>query len=64
MSGPLLVSVKQAARELGLGRDATYALVQSGRLRSVRVGTRRLVPRPELAAFVERELESQSRGSP
>jgi excisionase family DNA binding protein len=52
---PLLVGVRDAARELGLGRDATYALVREGRLRSVAVNRRILIPRSELNAFVQRE---------
>jgi excisionase family DNA binding protein len=53
----LLLSVREAAQELGLGRDSTYALVREGRLRTVRVGARVLVPRAELDAFVARETE-------
>lgn len=53
----LLVSVRDAARELGIGRDSTYALVREGRLRSISVGRRILVPRTELEAFVEREAD-------
>jgi excisionase family DNA binding protein len=53
---PLLVSVRQAAQELGIGRDAAYALVRSGIVRSVTVGRKRLIPRSELAAWIEREL--------
>ncbi len=55
MPDTLLVSVKDAARELGLGRDSTYELVREGRLRSVAVGRRRLIPRSELTAFIVRE---------
>lgn len=53
----LLVSVRDAARELGIGRDSAYALVREGRLRSISVGRRILVPRTELEAFVEREAD-------
>lgn len=54
-SSPLLVTVREASRELGLGRDVTYQLVRDGRLRSVRLNRRILIPRAELAAFVHRE---------
>lgn len=57
MSEPLLVSVREAARELGVGRDTCYQLAREGRLRTVRVGRRVLVPRSELQSFVEREVE-------
>lgn len=56
MRKALLLSVREAARALGLGRDATYRLVREGRLRSIRVGRRLFVPRSELGAFIEREI--------
>jgi excisionase family DNA binding protein len=52
---PLLVSIREAAAILGLGRDSTYALAHQGRLPCVRVGRRLLVPRSSLARFVEQE---------
>jgi excisionase family DNA binding protein len=55
VSEPLLISVREAAARLGIGRDTCYALVAEGRLRSLRLGRRRLVPVVELAAFTERE---------
>jgi len=64
MSESLLLGVKDAARELGLGRDATYQLVRDGRLRSVAVGRKRLIPRVELDDFVSRESRSGHEGEP
>jgi excisionase family DNA binding protein len=58
----LLLSVREAARELGIGRDSAYGLVREGRLRSVRIGARVLVPRAELEAFCARELEDEVPG--
>jgi excisionase family DNA binding protein len=55
MNEPLLIGVREAARLLNLGRDSTYQLVREGRLRSVSIGRRVLIPRTELSAFVERE---------
>jgi excisionase family DNA binding protein len=55
---PLAVPIREAAHRLGTGRDATYALVRSRRLKTIRVGGRQLVPLVELAAFIERELAS------
>jgi excisionase family DNA binding protein len=54
---PLLLSVREAARRLGIGRDACYALAHDGRLRSLAVGRKILIPLRELETFVERELE-------
>jgi excisionase family DNA binding protein len=49
-----LLSVEQAAEQLSIGRTTMYALVKSGQIKSVRVGRRRLIPAPELPAFVQR----------
>jgi excisionase family DNA binding protein len=58
---PLLVGVREAATLLGLGRDATYQLIRDGRLRSVSVGRKRLIPRQECQSFIEREAGRDSR---
>ena len=42
---PLVLSVPEVARVLNLGRDTTYGLVRSGRIRSVRVGRQYRVPK-------------------
>ena len=47
-----LLSVDQAAVALGLGRSLTYQEISSGRLASVRVGRRRLVPSSAVAEYV------------
>lgn len=41
---PQLVSVEDAAVALGIGRSPAWELVRTGKLRTVRIGTRRLVP--------------------
>jgi len=48
-----LLSVEAAAEALSLGRSVTYRLITSGRLRSVRVGGRRLVPGSAVAEFID-----------
>lgn len=63
-SETLLLSVKQAAAALPCGRDEMYRLVHSGRVRSVRLGRKLLIPRSELEAFVERELSEHSESAP
>ena len=42
-----------AALVLGLGRTTTYALIREGRLRSIKVGRRRLIPASEIERFLE-----------
>jgi excisionase family DNA binding protein len=39
-----LMSIAQAARALGIGRTALYSEIGAGRIRSVKVGRRRLIP--------------------
>ena len=39
-----LMSIEQAARALGIGRTALYSEIGEGRIRSVKVGRRRLIP--------------------
>ncbi|MGD0862503.1 MAG: excisionase family DNA-binding protein [Candidatus Limnocylindrales bacterium] len=48
-----LLSVGQAAAMLGLGRSALYGQLEAGRLRSLRVGRRRLVPAGAVRDFIE-----------
>jgi len=47
-----LLSIDEAAALLGLGRTATYGELQAGRLRSVKVGRRRLVPAAAISAYI------------
>lgn len=49
----LLVAVPEAARRLGIGRTTCYAEIAAGRLPSVKVGRRRLVPVAALDAYVD-----------
>jgi excisionase family DNA binding protein len=42
--GPRLLAVKQAIFELGIGRTAIYELIKNGKLKTVTIGRRRLVP--------------------
>lgn len=41
---PRVFRVEEAARVLGIGRSLVYDLIRSGRLRSFKVGSRRLIP--------------------
>ncbi|MFA5890410.1 MAG: helix-turn-helix domain-containing protein [Actinomycetota bacterium] len=52
MSARLTLSVSEAAVALGLGRGLTYSLVREGRLPSVRLGSRILIPRAALESFL------------
>ncbi|WP_446216279.1 helix-turn-helix domain-containing protein [Micromonospora sp. IBHARD004] len=49
---PRCLRVEEAARLLNVGRTTAYDLIRSGRLRSVKIGRRRLVPRDALDALL------------
>ena len=49
---PLVLSVAEAATVLRIGRGATYALVRTGNLRSIRVGRKILIPRAAIDEFI------------
>ena len=47
-----LLSIDEAATALGIGRTALYHELATGRLRSFKVGRRRLVPTSATTAFI------------
>lgn len=55
----LMYRPAEAAQMLGMGRTAIFALIKSGRLRSVKLGGARFITAEALRAFV-RELEHES----
>lgn len=54
-SQPLLLTVKEAAALMRIGRDTTYALVGQGRIPSVKLGKQIRIPRAALLAHLEKE---------
>jgi excisionase family DNA binding protein len=50
--GDNLPRLKQVAFELGIGRSALYELIAAGKLKTVKVGRRRLVPREAIEEFI------------
>lgn len=55
----LMVSIKEAARLLGLSRPTIYALVNNGELKTRRIGRRRMIARSVLEAFVKRDHSTE-----
>lgn len=57
-TSPLLLTVEDAARKLGICRDFMYRLLAMPhpRIRSVKIGHARRVPLAELEAYIERLL--------
>lgn len=52
---PIVVSVKEAGRQLNLGRTTILRLLANGELPYRRVGRRILIPRRALERFLEGE---------
>lgn len=50
----MLVSIKEAAQRLGVGRTLTYHLIEQGQLDTVKIGSRRLVKVDSIKALVDR----------
>ena len=46
-------TVREAAQVLGIGRDATYAAVQTGTIPSIRVGRRVVIPREAIGRILD-----------
>jgi excisionase family DNA binding protein len=55
----LMYRPAEAAQALGMGRTAVFALIKSGRLRSIKLGGARFITAEALRAFV-RELEDEA----
>lgn len=51
-SHPRLLSIQEAARELGICRTLLYALIKEGKLKSITIGRRRLVPAEAIDEFI------------
>ena len=55
----LMYRPAEAAYMLGIGRTRVFALIKSGRLQSVKLGSARFITADALRAFV-RDLEQES----
>lgn len=54
---PVLLTVKQAGARLNLSNPKLYELINSGELRSIKVGRARRIPTFALEEFVEGRLD-------
>lgn len=57
-----LLDVDEAAAMLGIGRTAAYGLMQGGRLGSLKIGRRRLVPAAAIAEYIARAASNGAAG--
>ncbi len=60
--GPLLLTINQVAALLNLGRTKTYEIVRSGKLKSYKFGSRRLIRREDVSRYVESMASEQDNG--
>ncbi|MDL2294565.1 helix-turn-helix domain-containing protein [Ruminococcaceae bacterium OttesenSCG-928-D13] len=58
---PDLVTPKEARAYLRFGRSKMYELLRTKQIGYIRKGSCYLIPKPELTAYVERELENGPR---
>ena len=58
---PMLLTLKETAAALRLGRSKLYELMAAGKLRSVKIGGSRRIPATALAEFVA-ALEAEVEG--
>ena len=49
---PLVLTVEDLMPVLGIGRNAAYALVRSGQIRSIKVGRQFRIPREAVSEFL------------
>lgn len=61
---PLLVSVADAARLLGIGKTEMYELVARGEFQRVRIGRRVLIPVQGLEEWVEQHTQASRMATP
>ncbi|HXA31097.1 MAG TPA: helix-turn-helix domain-containing protein, partial [Acidimicrobiales bacterium] len=55
----LLLTVDEACESLHVSRPIVYQLLNSGRLRSIKIGTARRIPVESLRAYIQDALDSQ-----
>jgi excisionase family DNA binding protein len=49
---PRLFSIKQAVYELGISRTAVYELITADKIKTVKIGRRRLIPSDAIEDFI------------
>jgi excisionase family DNA binding protein len=58
-AGKVMLSVPEVCAQLGISRWMLYRLIREEKIKSVKIGSRRLVPVSAVAAFIQ-ELETES----
>lgn len=58
---PIMLSVTQLAKALGISRTNSYDLVRSKGFPSITIGTRIIVPKDELLVWIQDQLKNKER---
>src|SRR5712691_5653443 len=61
--GKLLLTVDEAAQQLGIGRTLMYSLISAGEVQAVTVGRLRRVPSESLTEYVDRLRADEAKGA-
>ncbi len=56
---PLMLSVNQVAKVLGISRTSTYDLVKEKDFPSITIGSRIVVPKEELILWIKNQVKSK-----
>lgn len=56
LPAPLAHRIPDACRRLGVGRSSLYELIKSGEVKTIKIGTRTLVPEAELQKVINSRL--------
>lgn len=59
-SPPRLLTVRESCKRLGISHPTLYELLNSGQIKSLKIGRARRVPSSEIDAFVRRQLAEES----
>ena len=57
----MAMSPRDAARAIGISRSSLYRLIKQGRIRTVKLGSRTLVPTSALAELINEDLSSNTK---
>jgi excisionase family DNA binding protein len=63
MNTPLLHSIQASTLILGIGRSSLYGLITEGKIYTVKIGRRTLIPDHEIRRYVESLIPPQGESS-
>jgi len=57
LPAPLAHRIPDACRRLGIGRSSLYELIRTGEVRTIKIGSRTLIPEAELQNVIDSRLQ-------